>query len=276
MSPAMVATTGMRPWASRRCEDRRVDHLDVADEAERGVPGRGGDQVGVLARQPDRQRAVHVDGRHDLAVHLADEDHAGDLEGLGVGHPHPVAELGHLAEPRHQLADLGAAAVDDHRAACPTERMSTTSSANEASASASPARSPDASGSPSTGRQHVAAVLDDDDLAPEAQDVGQRLDQHGGRGRTGPSSGASRRRPVLVDVAVPRSMLSTAPVPVPRPRSQRDLDRPALPCGRARPRRRGRRPRPPGTPRRRRRRRSTRSRSKATPAEPSSLTTRPQ
>ena len=51
----------------------------------------------------------------DLAVHLADQHHAGDVERLGVGDPQAVAELGLLAEPGHQLADLRAAAVDDHR-----------------------------------------------------------------------------------------------------------------------------------------------------------------
>ncbi len=38
----------------------------------------------------------------------------GDVERVGVRHPQPVAELGHLAQPGHQLADLGTTAVDDH------------------------------------------------------------------------------------------------------------------------------------------------------------------
>ena len=41
--------------------------LDVADEAELGVAGRGPDQAGVLAADADRDRAVDVDGRHDRA-----------------------------------------------------------------------------------------------------------------------------------------------------------------------------------------------------------------
>ena len=57
----------------------------------------------------------------------------------------------------------------------PTERMSTTSSANEASASAS-----STAGLAGLGTEHVAAVLDHDDLAPEPPDVGQGLDQHRG------------------------------------------------------------------------------------------------
>ena len=36
----------------------RVDRRDVADEAELGVADVGGDEPGVLARQPDGQRAV--------------------------------------------------------------------------------------------------------------------------------------------------------------------------------------------------------------------------
>ena len=74
---------------------------------------RGADEPGVLAGHPDGQRAVDVDGRHQLRVHLTDEDHAGDVDRLGVGHPQAVAELGHLAEPVHQVADLRPATVDD-------------------------------------------------------------------------------------------------------------------------------------------------------------------
>ena len=79
------------------------------------VAGVGPDQAGVLARHADGQRAVDVDGGDDVAVDLADQHHAGDVEGLGVGDPEAVAELGHLAQPGHELADLGAAAVDHQR-----------------------------------------------------------------------------------------------------------------------------------------------------------------
>ena len=75
----------------------------------------GEDEPGVLAADPDGQRAVHVDGADDLAVDLADQHHAGDVDGLGVGDPLAVAELGHLAEPLHEVADLRAAAVHDDR-----------------------------------------------------------------------------------------------------------------------------------------------------------------
>ena len=70
---------------------------------------------GVLTREADRERSVDVDHADDVAVHLADEHHPGDVEGLGVGHPQAAAELGHLAEPGHQRADLRAAAVHDDR-----------------------------------------------------------------------------------------------------------------------------------------------------------------
>ena len=102
-----------QPLGQQPFEHGGVDDRHVADEAEVGVARRGRDEVGVLARQPDGERPVHVDGRDDVAVHLADQHHAGDVERVGVGHPQPVAELGHLAEPLHQLADLGAAAVHD-------------------------------------------------------------------------------------------------------------------------------------------------------------------
>ena len=51
--------------------------------------------------------------RHDLPVHLADERHAHDVDGLGVGDAQAVDELGHLAEALHQVADLRTPAVHD-------------------------------------------------------------------------------------------------------------------------------------------------------------------
>ena len=100
-----------QPLGQQPLEHGGIDERHVADEAEVGVTRRGGDEVRVLAGQPDGDRAVHVDGRHDVAVDLADQHHAGDVERVGVGHPQPVAEFRHLAEPLHQLADLGTAAV---------------------------------------------------------------------------------------------------------------------------------------------------------------------
>ena len=58
---------------------------------------------------------MDVDHADDVAVHLADEHHPGDLEGLRVGHPQAVAELGHFAEPLHERSDLRAPTMDDDR-----------------------------------------------------------------------------------------------------------------------------------------------------------------
>ncbi len=95
-------------------EDAGVDGLDVAHVAQVGVAGGGGDQAGVLARQADGQRPVDVDGADDVAVDLAHEHHAGDLERLGIGDPQALAELRLHAEPLHQQPDLRPAAVHDH------------------------------------------------------------------------------------------------------------------------------------------------------------------
>ena len=72
-------------------------------------------EVGVLARQADGESPVNVDRRDDLAVDLSDEHHPRDLERLGVGHRQPVPELRLFAETLHELSDLRAAAVYDHR-----------------------------------------------------------------------------------------------------------------------------------------------------------------
>ena len=99
----MVDTTGMRSSASSRS---RIAGLHGVRRRRRspssGSRALGHDEPGVLAGHADRQRAVDVDGADDLAVDLADEHHAGDVDGLGVGDPLAVAELGHLAEPLHQ------------------------------------------------------------------------------------------------------------------------------------------------------------------------------
>ncbi len=87
----------------------------VADEAEPRIALVDADQPGVLAREPDRVRTVPVDRRDDLAVDLADERHAHDVDRLGVGDAPAVDELGLLAEPAHELGDLRTAAVHDDR-----------------------------------------------------------------------------------------------------------------------------------------------------------------
>ena len=164
-SVPMVATTGMNSSLQQAVEDRRVDRGDVADEAELRAARDGADQPGVLAADADGVVAVQVDRRHELGVDLADQHHAGDVDGLGVGDPQAVTELGGLAQPFHQRADLRAAAVDDD------------------GAHADEAHQHDVLGEQVEGvvlgrsGEGVAAVLDDDRLAGEAPDVRQRLDE---------------------------------------------------------------------------------------------------
>ena len=127
----------------------------------------GADQVPVLAGQPHRRPAVAVDQVDDLLVDQAAQDHLHHVHGLGVGHPHPLDELAVLAQPFEQGADLGAAAVDDHRV--DPHQLHQHHVAGEALLQ---------------GLVHhgVAAVLDHHGLAAEAADVGQRLDQDMGDG----------------------------------------------------------------------------------------------
>ena len=157
--------TGMNSSSSRPQQHPGIDRLDVADEAELGVAEPGADQAAVLAADSDGVVAVDVDRADDLRVDLADQHHAGDVDGLGIGDAQAVAELGLLAEPRHQVADLRAAAVHDDRS------------------HADQAHQHDVFGEQrqrvvlARAGERVAAVLDDDDLAGEAPDVGQRLDE---------------------------------------------------------------------------------------------------
>ena len=151
--------------AGEALDDRRVDALDVAHEAEPRVAHRDLDQAGVLAGEADRVRAVLVERGDDLAVDLADERHAHDVDALGVGDPQAVDELGLLAEPAHEVADLRTAAVHDDRVHA--------HEAHEHDVLREEVRE--------RGIVHrVAAVLDHDGLARELPDVRQRLGQDRG------------------------------------------------------------------------------------------------
>ena len=162
-------------------EDGGVDAADVPDEPEPLVALLDGDQAGVLPREPDGVRAVAVQRRDDLAVHLADEGHANDVDRVGVGDAEPVDELGLLAQAAHELADLGAAAVDDH-GVHPDEAHEHHVLGEQLG---------------EAGLLHgVAAVLDDDRAAGELPDVRERLREHRGLRR--------RVEGALVDHDVPR------------------------------------------------------------------------
>ena len=76
--------------------------------------GRDPEQPAVLAGDADGRPAVTTDEPDDLLVHLADQDHLGDLHGGPVGDALTVDELGRHPQLRHVPADLGAAAVHDH------------------------------------------------------------------------------------------------------------------------------------------------------------------
>src|SRR3954469_20506700 len=96
-----------------------VDALDAADEADvlparRGHP-RDAEQCAVVAAEADGRLPVAVEAQDDVLVDLADEDHLGHLDGLGVGHAQPADELDRQVEPLHVRRDVGTAAVDDDR-----------------------------------------------------------------------------------------------------------------------------------------------------------------
>ena len=200
----MVATTGISSWASSRSRIDGLTRRHVADVAELGRALGRQDQAGVLAGDADGDRAVDVDGRDDVPVDLADQHHPGDVEGLGVGDPQAVAKLGHLAEPGHELADLRAAAVDDEGVHADRAHEHDVLGEGRQSVTTGGAASDSSRLAATATGQGVAPVLDDDDLAPEAADVRQGLDQDAGLdGRVGIAGGRRSRRPhVLVDVGV--------------------------------------------------------------------------
>ena len=85
-----------------------ADH--VADETEGGVAWRSGDQAAVLAREAHGVGTVDIDRADDVTTDFADQHHAGDVEGLGVGDPQASTNAVSLPSCE-KLADLRSAAV---------------------------------------------------------------------------------------------------------------------------------------------------------------------
>ena len=134
----------------------------------------GAEQAGVLAGQPDGDRAVLVEQADELAAHLAGEDHPHDVHDLGGGDPQAAAELAGQADPVEHRGDLRPAAVDDDRAQAgvPQEHDVLREGRLEVVVD-----------------HGVAAVLDHDDGAPEALEPRQRLDEGLRLGRGGGQGG---------------------------------------------------------------------------------------
>ena len=145
-------------------EDGRIDVRDLADKADIlpvGVFFLDGQKISVLAADADGPDAQLRDHGDQLLAD-APQDHLGDLTGLGVGDAQAVDELRLLAAPGDPAADgLAAAVHDDGLEADQLEQGDVLDNAS--------LQGLIAHGTP--------AVLDDDDLAVEFLNIGQRLDQ---------------------------------------------------------------------------------------------------
>jgi hypothetical protein len=147
-----------------------VDRLHLAHEADvdHGPVGlavhalAGAEEAAVLAREPHRPSSVQVDETHDLLVDLAHEDHLHDLDGLRVGDPHAAHELRGLAQPLHESPDLGPAPVHDHGPHADQLQEKHVLGELILEVGLLHGRTP---------------VLDDEGLALEGPDVGQRLEE---------------------------------------------------------------------------------------------------
>ena len=111
----MVATTGMSPWARRRC---RIEGSTTSTSPTNPRAASRAVAVIMLASSPDRPTAsdpctfmADTISRLTLPMRtmLAISSVSASVTRI------PSTELRHLAEPGHELADLRAAAVDDHR-----------------------------------------------------------------------------------------------------------------------------------------------------------------
>ena len=156
----------------QRLHHARVDRLDLADLAHVVFDARvlevehlqlaRADQPAVAAGQAHRLAAGHVDQADDVLLHLAGEHPLDHFHGLVVGDAHALDEGALLADLGQRLVDLRAAAVHHHRV------------------HAHQLEQHHVFGEVLLQRRvghGVAAVLDDDGLAVELADVGQRLRQ---------------------------------------------------------------------------------------------------
>ena len=112
-------STGVSPSSSRRWISSARTSVTLPTKPSAGSRRRDGQQPGILARHADRDRLVAglaVDRRDEVAVDLADQHHADDLERLRVGDAKAVAELRLLADAAQHRVDLRPAAVDQHAA----------------------------------------------------------------------------------------------------------------------------------------------------------------
>ena len=150
----------------------RVDRLDLADLADVVLLARivevdhaqllGADQAAVAAGQAHRLAAGDVDQADDVLLHLAGEHPLDDLHRLLVGDAHALDELALLADLGERVLDLRAAAVHHHRVHA--DQLEQHHVLGEVLLQRRVGHG-------------VAAVLDDDGLAVELADVGQRLGQ---------------------------------------------------------------------------------------------------
>ena len=150
-----------------------ADLGDVADEAQGRIARLGDQQAAILAGDRDGDRIVGrfpVDRRDQVAADLADQHHADDAQGLGVGDAQAVAELRLLADLLHHRVDLRAAAMDEHAAHADAAQQQHVLGERAVQ----------------LGVDRRAAQLHHHGLAAEALDVGQSLDEDlrgEGRGR---------------------------------------------------------------------------------------------
>src|SRR5918998_968801 len=94
-------------------------HVDLLAVHGSGTPD-GGEQLRVLAGEPNSEWTVRVDHPDELAAYLTEQDHSHDVDRLFGGDPQSSAELPHHAQAVQHGADLGPATVH-HDWAKPSE-----------------------------------------------------------------------------------------------------------------------------------------------------------
>ena len=108
---------------------------------------------------------MHIDCRHQLRIHRAEQHHACNFHRFGIGYSQAITKLGFLAKTLHECADLWSTTMHDHR--LNADRVHERNVLGERTCSIGVARS----------GKRVASVLHDNRLASKLLDIRQRFNQ---------------------------------------------------------------------------------------------------
>ena len=90
-----------------------VNLFNVTNKSEFRIFGCCGNQSRIFATHTHCKTTMNVDRSNDLWIHLPAQHHSRNINRFGIGDPQTILELSGLAEPSHEIADLGSTTMND-------------------------------------------------------------------------------------------------------------------------------------------------------------------